>query len=38
MSELKSLYQDIILDHNKNPRNFKKLDNANRHAEGYNPL
>jgi nitrogen fixation protein NifU and related proteins len=38
MSELKTLYQDIILDHNKNPRNFKKLANANRHAEGYNPL
>ncbi len=38
MSELKSLYQEIILDHNKNPRNFKKLENANRHAEGYNPL
>ncbi len=38
MSELKTLYQDLILDHNKNPRNFKKLTNANRHAEGYNPL
>lgn len=38
MSELKTLYQDIILDHNKSPHNFKKLDNANRHAEGYNPL
>ncbi len=38
MSELKTLYQDIILDHNKSPRNFKKLENANRHAEGYNPL
>jgi nitrogen fixation protein NifU and related proteins len=38
MSELESLYQDIILDHNKSPYNFKKLENANRHAEGYNPL
>lgn len=38
MSELKSLYQELILDHNKSPRNFKKLENANRHAEGYNPL
>jgi nitrogen fixation protein NifU and related proteins len=38
MSELESLYQDVILDHNKSPYNFKKLENANRHAEGYNPL
>jgi len=38
MSELKTLYQDVILDHNKSPRNYKKLENANRHAEGYNPL
>ncbi len=38
MSELSELYQQVILDHNKKPRNFKKLDAANRHAEGYNPL
>ncbi|MBI3586840.1 MAG: SUF system NifU family Fe-S cluster assembly protein [Ignavibacteriales bacterium] len=38
MSELRSLYQEIILDHNKNPRNFKKLENADRVVEGYNPL
>jgi nitrogen fixation NifU-like protein len=36
--ELKELYQQVILDHNKSPRNFKKLENANRTAEGYNPL
>ena len=38
MSELSELYQQVILDHNKKPRNFRKLENANRKAEGYNPL
>ena len=38
MSELRELYQQIILDHNKNPRNFGKLKNANRTQEGFNPL
>ncbi len=38
MSELRELYQEIILDHNKNPRNFGKLEGANRAQEGYNPL
>jgi nitrogen fixation NifU-like protein len=38
MSELSELYQQVILDHNKKPRNFHKLENANHHAEGYNPL
>ncbi len=38
MSELRELYQEVILDHNKRPRNFKALENANRKAEGYNPL
>jgi len=37
-SELRELYQQVILDHNKSPRNFKKLENANYTAEGYNPL
>lgn len=37
-SELRELYQQVILDHNKSPRNFKKLENANHFAEGYNPL
>lgn len=32
------LYQQVILDHNKNPRNFKKLENPTHFAEGYNPL
>jgi len=34
----KSLYQEVILDHNRNPRNYGSLDNANRSAEGHNPL
>tara|TARA_B100000686_G_scaffold289727_1_gene316601 strand:- start:151 stop:603 length:453 start_codon:yes stop_codon:yes gene_type:complete len=38
MTELRELYQQIILDHNKNPRNFGKIDAANRVREGYNPL
>jgi nitrogen fixation NifU-like protein len=38
MSELKDLYQQVILDHNKNPRNFRKPEKANRTAEGYNPV
>ena len=38
MSELSELYQQVILDHNKKPRNFRKLEGANRTAEGFNPL
>jgi nitrogen fixation NifU-like protein len=38
MSELRDLYQEVILDHNRRPRNFGVLPEANRHAEGYNPL
>jgi nitrogen fixation NifU-like protein len=38
MSELSELYQQVILDHNKKPRNFHKLENANRSSEGFNPL
>ncbi|HJY29535.1 MAG TPA: SUF system NifU family Fe-S cluster assembly protein [Pyrinomonadaceae bacterium] len=38
MSELSELYQQVILDHNKKPRNFRKPETANHSAEGYNPL
>jgi nitrogen fixation NifU-like protein len=38
MSDLSELYQQVILDHNKKPRNFRKLDDPNRKAEGFNPL
>jgi nitrogen fixation NifU-like protein len=38
MSDLRELYQEVILDHNKRPRNFQKLEGANCTADGYNPL
>ncbi|KAA0226592.1 SUF system NifU family Fe-S cluster assembly protein [bacterium] len=38
MDELRELYQQVILDHNKSPRNFGKLEQANHTSEGYNPL
>ena len=38
MSDLRELYQTVILDHNKKPRNFGELAEANRSADGYNPL
>jgi nitrogen fixation NifU-like protein len=38
MSDLRELYQEVILDHNRRPRNFHVLEGANRTAEGYNPL
>ena len=38
MSELSELYQQVILDHNKKPRNFRKLETPTHRAEGHNPL
>jgi nitrogen fixation NifU-like protein len=38
MSELNDLYQEVILDHNKNPRNFREIENADKTADGHNPL
>jgi nitrogen fixation NifU-like protein len=38
MSELRELYQQVILDHNRHPHNFGPLETANRHQEGFNPL
>lgn len=38
MSELNELYQETILDHNKNPRNFRDIENADKTADGKNPL
>jgi nitrogen fixation NifU-like protein len=38
MSDLRELYQEVILDHNRRPRNFRVPEEANRRAEGYNPL
>src|SRR6267143_288328 len=36
--DLADLYQEVILDHSKSPRNFHKLEAANRTAQGHNPL
>jgi nitrogen fixation NifU-like protein len=36
--DLKDLYRDVIVDHNRQPRNFGKLEPADAHADGYNPL
>jgi nitrogen fixation protein NifU and related proteins len=38
MSDLRDLYQEVILDHNKRPRNFRRLEGATRTREGFNPL
>jgi nitrogen fixation NifU-like protein len=38
MSDLRELYQQVILDHNKNPRNFHEMADATKHVDGYNPL
>jgi nitrogen fixation NifU-like protein len=38
MSELRDLYQEVILDHNRRPRNFRELPPPARRAEGFNPL
>lgn len=38
MADLRDLYQEVIFDHNRNPRNFHPLPEANRQAEGFNPL
>ena len=38
MNDLRELYQEVIIDHSRNPRNFHGLANADRHAEGFNPL
>ena len=38
MYDLQDLYQEVVMDHNRRPRNFRKPEDANRQAEGYNPL
>ena len=37
-ADLRELYQEVILDHQKSPRNFRVLDGADRTADGHNPL
>jgi nitrogen fixation NifU-like protein len=36
--ELRDLYQEVIFDHNRNPRNFRVMEDADRQVEGFNPL
>jgi nitrogen fixation NifU-like protein len=36
--DLRDLYQEVIFDHNRNPRNFRIIDNADRKVDGFNPL
>jgi nitrogen fixation NifU-like protein len=38
MSNLEALYQEVILDHNRKPRNFREIENADRRVDGRNPL
>ncbi len=38
MNELQALYQEVILDHNKSPRNFRVMEDATNVVDGYNPL
>lgn len=38
MTDIRDLYQEVVLDHSRSPRNFRKLEGADRSAEGYNPL
>jgi nitrogen fixation NifU-like protein len=38
MPDLEGLYQDVILDHNKRPRNHRSIEGASAHADGFNPL
>jgi nitrogen fixation NifU-like protein len=38
LSNLEALYQEVILDHNRKPRNFREMEHADRHVEGRNPL
>jgi nitrogen fixation protein NifU and related proteins len=38
MSDLSELYQEVILDHNRKPRNFREMENSDRRIEGRNPL
>ncbi len=38
MSDLNDLYQEVILEHNKNPRNYREMEDANFRADGHNPL
>ncbi|HMB60623.1 MAG TPA: SUF system NifU family Fe-S cluster assembly protein, partial [Xanthomonadales bacterium] len=36
--DLRDLYQEVIFDHNRNPRNFREIEDADRRIDGFNPL
>ena len=38
MNDLQDLYAEVVMDHNRRPRNFKKIEDADRAADGFNPL
>lgn len=38
LDNIRDLYQEVVFDHNRNPRNFRVMENANRTVEGFNPL
>lgn len=38
MNDLQDLYAEVVMDHNRRPRNFKKIEEADREADGFNPL
>ena len=38
MNDLRDLYAEVVMDHNRRPRNLKKIEGADREAEGFNPL
>jgi nitrogen fixation NifU-like protein len=38
LDQIRELYQEVVFDHNRNPRNFRVMEDANRRIEGYNPL
>lgn len=38
LDQIRDLYQEVVFDHNRNPRNFRVMDDANRKIEGFNPL
>lgn len=38
LDQIRDLYQEVVFDHNRNPRNFRVMENANRKIEGFNPL
>jgi nitrogen fixation NifU-like protein len=38
LDQIRDLYQEVVFDHNRNPRNFRVMEDANRRIEGFNPL